>query len=128
MFPKVGHGKQISSLLRHGEKEEIGSDFTVIVNSWKHWNKQRLCKHVEKEDMSNSQHRFSKNRAGQTQLIFCNEVINLADEGGGADVTYVGIQLRLVILCHMVSKRGTPSLEERMKRWMHGWSKTFLGG
>lgn len=32
--------------------------------------------------MSNSQHRFSKNRAGQAHLIFCDEVINLVDEGG----------------------------------------------
>lgn len=57
--------------------------------------------------MSNSQHRFSRNRAGQTQLIFCNEVINFADEGGGADVIYVGIQIRLVILCHSKQERDT---------------------
>lgn len=31
--------------------------------------------------MSNSQCRFSKDRAGQTHLIFCNEVINPVDEG-----------------------------------------------
>lgn len=41
--------------------------------------------------MSNSQHRFSKNRAGQTHLIFRNEVINLVDEGESADAIYVGI-------------------------------------
>lgn len=38
--------------------------------------------------MSNSPCKFSKNRAGQTHPIFCNEVINLVDEGGGAGAVY----------------------------------------
>lgn len=41
--------------------------------------------------MSNNQCRLSKNRACQTHLIFCNEVINFVVEGGGADAVYVGV-------------------------------------
>lgn len=53
--------------------------------------------------MSNSQRRLSKNRAGQTNFIFCDEVINLVDEGGTADIIYMGIYVRILVLHHMVS-------------------------
>lgn len=90
--------------LKQGEKENLGSDFPVIVNSiLGSTGTTKGFANVEKEDMSNSQRRSSKNRAGQTHLIFCDEVINLVDEEGGADAVYVGVEVRLVILCHMVS-------------------------
>lgn len=72
-------------------------------HSWKHRNDQGLCKCAGKEDVSNSQRRLSKNRAGQTNFIFCDEVINLVDEGGTADIIYMGIYVRILMLHHMVS-------------------------
>ncbi|CAM5146515.1 unnamed protein product [Natator depressus] len=86
--------------------------------------KQSICKHLEDNVISNSQHGFVKNKLCHINLLaFFDRVTSPVDRGEAVDAVYLYFSKTFDTVLHdlLIIKLGKCNLDGATIRWMHNW-------